>query len=61
MQDADGQTIGVGYKGMLMFEVTNILTNGALVWQGGLDGTQTIITSGTNSHKGQSNWPAVPA
>lgn len=62
MTDADGQAIAVGYKGMLMYEVVSILTNGNLVWQGGLDNTSTVVTqSGANAHKGQGNWPGVPA
>ena len=61
MQDADGQNIAVGYKGMLMFEVVNILTGGIIVWQGGLNNSQVVTTGdGTNAHKGQGNWPGVP-
>lgn len=62
MMDADGNTISVGYKGMLMFEVVAITNNGTLVWEGGLNGDQTVTTpDGSNAHKGQPNWPGVPA
>lgn len=62
MQDADGNTIAVGYQGMLMYKVVAVLANGNLVWEGGLDSTSTVTTqSGANAHKGQGNWPGVPA
>ena len=61
IEDADGNQITVGYEGMLMFKVTNILNNGTLIWQGGLNDSQTVTTlDGTNAHKGQTNWPGVP-
>lgn len=61
MIDSDGQTIQVGYKGMLMFEVVSILTNGTIIWQGGLNSSQIVSTGdGENAHKGQGNWPGVP-
>ena len=60
MEDADGQAISVGYKGMLMFEVVAINSSG-IMWQGGIDGTQVIVTKdGGNAHKGKGNWPGVP-
>lgn len=60
-QDAEGNPITVGYQGMLMFEVVAITNTGALVWQGGLDSTQTVTTpTGANAHKGKGNWPGVP-
>ena len=60
MQDADGNTIAVGYEGMLMFKVVAINSSG-VTWQGGINGTQQVITpDGSNAHKGKGNWPAVP-
>lgn len=62
MQDADGNTISVGYEGMLMFKVVNILANGTIIWEGGLNSSQVVSTGdGSNAHKGQGNWPGVPS
>lgn len=62
MTDSDGNAIEVGYEGMLMFKVVSVSTNAGIVWQGGLNNSQMVLTQdGSNAHKGQGNWPAVPA
>jgi hypothetical protein len=59
MTDQDGNTVQVGYKGMVMAQVVAILNNGTVVWQGAFSG-QNFVVPVVDSHQGKGNWPGIP-